>query len=543
MMSTGVEVGLATKPGTRTGRESPVPAALTNSQRRLMPLEATAGDLTERYRILILCGISICYFLVTLALSRRKLLWTDEFFTLYLSRLNVHDLWSALLTGGDQHPPLFYLLHHVLLRLVGEEVFALRLPAILGFLLMMLCVYRFVAYRTSIAYGVVAMVFPLVTIAHEYAYEARGYSLLLGFFALAIVCWQEAGVSKWRIPSLIGMALALTAGVCSHYYSLFLIPAIAGAEITRSLRSRSWKVGAWLAMCSPVLPLILFLPAIRAGRTFAGTFWGKASAIEIYRYYENVFSPGILCLLLCFVVGGLYRFLWPRDGTTALQRRESVPLEEIVLGLIIGAAPVILYGVGKTVVGVFAWRYALGGVVGIAILFALSCFRLFRGKVTAAWLLVAIISLCFGIIAWLNMHQLGEQRAALRAIVKLTDGLASESEPLIIGDSQMFYALSYYAPPAMKHHYLYLFDTARSLKYLRQDTPDRSLAALNSWFDLNIRPYAPYIKSHPHLKICTTLDQNWDWLPFAVVDEGNKVSITARIGLVFLLSVDAAPPK
>jgi hypothetical protein len=539
-MNAGVELNLFSKRET-IGAAGVVTPALTSAQRRLISLEAAARDLTAKYRVGVLCTISICYVLVTLALSQRKLLWTDEFFTLFLSRLNLHELWSALLTGGDQHPPLFYLMHHGLLQLFGEHVFTLRLPAIVGFLLMMLCVYKFVACRTSVAYGLVAMVVPLVTIAHQYAYEARGYGPSVGFFALALLCWQQTSIARWRIARTIGMAFALTAGVCSHYYTLFLIPSIAVAEITRSLRCGSWKIGAWLGMCAPIVPLIAFLPAIRAGQNFAATFWGKTSAIEIYRYYENLFSPGILCLLLCFVVGGMYRFIWPRDGDAALRRRQLVPPEEIVLGLMVSAVPIVLYVVGKTFTGVFAWRYALGGVVGIAILFGLSCFRLFRGKVTAAWLIVSIISLCFGMIAWLNMHELANQRASVRAIVKLTDGMGSESEPLIIGDSQMFYVLSYYAPPATKNHYLYLFDTARSMKYLHQDTPDRSLAALNPWFGLNIRPYASYIESHPHLKICTSLSQNWDWLPFAVVDEGKKVSLDARIGLVFLLSVDAAP--
>ena len=65
----------------------------------------------------------LLYLTVTVELARRKLIWTDEFFTLFLGRLNASELWTALLTGGDQHPPPFYLMHHLFLRdLRGESL-------------------------------------------------------------------------------------------------------------------------------------------------------------------------------------------------------------------------------------------------------------------------------------------------------------------------------------------------------------------------------------------------------------------------------------
>ena len=114
-------------------------------------LEAAIEYLTNRFRFLLLGSFCLFYLVVTFATIGRKLIWTDEFFTLYLSRLGVRDLWAALMTGGDQHPLPFYLLHHFFLRVLGENPWALRLPATLGFLLMMLCIYQFVANRTSVA--------------------------------------------------------------------------------------------------------------------------------------------------------------------------------------------------------------------------------------------------------------------------------------------------------------------------------------------------------------------------------------------------------
>src|SRR5262249_2317770 len=159
----------------------------------------------------------------------------------------------------------------------------------------------------------------------------------------------------------------------------------------------------------------------------------------------------------------------------------------------------------------------IGGVVGIAILFGFSCFGLFRGRTTVAWLISFIIAASFGVTARLNMHKLSNQRLAALYMIRWTRALRSESEPLAVGNSFMFYTLTYYSPAAEKASYVYLADPKRSLKYVGQDTPDRSLSLLSPWFGLNVKPYASYLESHPRIKVCTSLDQNWDWLPYAII--------------------------
>ncbi len=190
-----------------------------------------------------------------------KVIWTDEFFTLYLSRLpRLADVSSALMTGGDQHPLPFYLIHGVFLHIFGESSLVLRLPEILAFLLMSVCVFCFVARRTSPVYGVLAMAAPMVTAADDYAFEARGYGLVLGFFALAVVCWQELGEHRRRTLSLIGLAAGLAAALGSHFYAVLLFPAMAVAEVARSLRRNKWDPVVWLAMCGPAVTIAIWFP-------------------------------------------------------------------------------------------------------------------------------------------------------------------------------------------------------------------------------------------------------------------------------------------
>jgi len=506
-------------------------------QRNIIRIEATAERLTNKYRFLLVGCILGLYLVPTIELARRKLIWTDEFFTLYLSRLNARQLWAALLTGGDQHPPGFYLLHHLFLRSFGENPWVLRLPAILGFLLMMLCVYQFVAKRTSVTYGLVAMLIPLATAAHEFAYEARGYSLLLGFIAVAVLGWQQAGEPRGCTAAAVVMAVGLTGGVLGHYYAILLIPAIAAAEIVRSVRRKTWNLTIWIAMCIPVIPLAAFLPLLKSSSSFAATFWGKPSLSGIQLYYENFLGSAITCLLFCFALAALYRVVCYRGGNPTPISSKILPVEEIALGIALGAAPIVAYLFGKMVTGVFAWRYAVGGVLGLAILFGFFCFRLFRGSTIAAELIAIVIAASFAITARTNMHTVAGQQASLRDLIACLAGTGNGSEPVIIADSQTFYTLSYYSPPAMKERYVYLVDLRRSLKYLGHDTPDRSLSVLNRWFGLNVKSYEAYVNSHPEMTVWIPPNEKWIWLLSALIDDGKKLTVVGRLGTSVLFSV------
>ena len=82
-----------------------------NSHEGWVPRLERIAQRSDRYGLLLFGVLAVVYLIATVKLAGVKLLWTDEFFTLYLSRLAPGELWRALLTGGDQHPPPFFLLH------------------------------------------------------------------------------------------------------------------------------------------------------------------------------------------------------------------------------------------------------------------------------------------------------------------------------------------------------------------------------------------------------------------------------------------------
>lgn len=142
-------------------------------------------DVEERYAVRdtrgvdrlggpLFAGLLVVYALLTWTLSRRKLMWNDELYTYYIARLpSMHDVWNALMARGEQTPPLFFAITRLSFRLFGVNQFSIRLPEILAFLAMMVCLYVFARRRMSSMSALCTAAFPLVTTAFPYAYEAR----------------------------------------------------------------------------------------------------------------------------------------------------------------------------------------------------------------------------------------------------------------------------------------------------------------------------------------------------------------------------------
>ena len=249
----------------------------------------------EQKKYWFLSGFSALYMIITCLLASRRLLWNDELFTLYTSRLpSFSDIWNALLTGADQIPPFFHLITRASLFLFGINELSVRLPSILGFWLMCICLFHFVSKRSSALYGFAAMLFPLTTIAFDYAYEARPSALVLGFGGLALVCWQSAATGRYRVLSLCGLAISLAAALSIHYYAVLLFFPLALGEIVRTLSRRRVDIAIWVAFGIAMCVLFLFLPLIERSRAYSEHFWALPKWILLPGFYFFLLAPAII---------------------------------------------------------------------------------------------------------------------------------------------------------------------------------------------------------------------------------------------------------
>src|SRR6185295_14459378 len=101
-----------------------------------------------------------------------------------------------------------------------------------------------VSRRTSTLYGLLAAALTFATGALRYATEARPYGLVVGFCALALVCWQAAADDHCRKLSLTGVAVAVAAAISSSYYAVLILAPLGAGELVRSLTRRKidWPV-------------------------------------------------------------------------------------------------------------------------------------------------------------------------------------------------------------------------------------------------------------------------------------------------------------
>ena len=376
-------------------------------------------------------------------------------------------------------------------------------------------------------YGVLAMAAPMVTAAYDYAFEARGYGLVLGFFALAVVCWQQLGEHGWRTLSLIGLAAGLAAALGSHFYAVLLFPAVAVAEVARSLRRNKWDPLVWLAMCAPAVTIAICFPYLRAASGFAQTFWAKPEWAEIHVFYMHVLGPAVTSIGAGLALAGIYALLSRSFQRLAVSQIPFPQIEEVVLAAALAVAPAIGVVVGKTVTNAFAWRYAIGAVIGLSILFAFCCFTLFRGSAVAASVLILALAAWFTAFQVKRVEFLRAERSNLQDLIRLIE-TGSGSAPMVIGTSDLFYKISYYSPPEHRDRYIFLADTERSRKYLGHDTVDRSLLALNPWFGLHVERYAEFIAREHRFTLVSDLVPGWDWMPSALLDDNRQLRVTRR---------------
>lgn len=470
-------------------------------------------------------------------------MWNDELFTFYTSRLaSISDIWSALLTGADQIPPFFHLLTRTSFSLFGINHLSVRLPEILGFWIMSLCLFHFVSKRSSALYGFAAMLFPLATAAYDYAYEARPYGLLLGLSALSLVCWQSAAEGRRRKLSLIVLTVSLAAALSSHYYAVLIFFPLAVGEVVRSLARRRVDLAVWMAFGLATSSLLVFLPLIESSKSYSAHFWSPPRWISVPGFYYFLLGPAVLPLAAALIVSVLPP---PSDVNHSIRRNHGtsfmIPLHEIAAVFGFVAIPVVALIVAELVTGAFTYRYALPAVIGFSILFAFAARTMMNGRSIVG--ATFVISLCVGFV-FVAVRNFQSLNATSLNQIKTYEFLRSNGEsklPIVASDLHTFMLLAYYAPRDISSRLVYLADPQASLRYLGHTVVDQGILDLKPWFRLNVEQYRPYVASQQRFLLYTRVrgDRSWvgcfwgmpwdlNWLLYELERDNMQIELRAR---------------
>ena len=431
-------------------------------RRLLEAVEDRAAAALDRYQYLVLLLFSCGYFLTTCYCASRKLFWFDELFTVYLSRLpSLSSLWSALTQGADLNPPLLYVFTRASQSLFGEGHLAARLPEIVAFWVFCLCLFRFVSLRTSALGGIISMLFPLVTTAYYYAYEARPHGIVLGFCGLALVCWQAAADRpEHRLGWLLGLGGSLACALLTHSYAFVLFIPLGFGELARNVRSRRFDWAVWLTLAassSAVLASVSLLYQVKA-HVPPGFFPASLGALAKSYLFQlpalAVLSGTIALFCAAQIIGTPRR---ESKSTATLQWHETV----VLLGFV--AVPAFVFLAARMARTPMITRYSISSVAGFACLFGIAAARKRAIGIGVLIILLAYIGASFALFVQgsfitepSSSSLVGTRAPAFVKAYEMMGKAADKNLPIVLLDELDFLPLSYYAPANLASRFVYV---------------------------------------------------------------------------------------
>jgi hypothetical protein len=495
------------------------------------------ADQFERKSGYFLAGASILYFAITTIIAFHKPLWNDELYTFYMAKLpSLSDLWAALSTGGEQIPPFFYMLTQTSLMLFGTSELSLRLPEIIGFWAMCLCLYRFISKRAHVLCGFLAMLFPLVTGAYDYASEARPYGLIMGFSGLSLVFWQSATEKVNRLPYLAGLAISLAAAVSCHYYAVFILLPLAFAEAVRCLSLKRIDLPVWTAFALGMSPLLAFLPLIQRAMSYSGTFWAKSGWTSIPEFYVSLLLPAVIPLMTLVVLAAVYPVF-----SSPLPDEENPTLTSYEWVAIFGfmAIPIAVIALTKVGTGAFTDRYAMEAVVGCGLIFALGARRALNNQRAITAALTLCLCVFFVALGAKYFGMASDKIAAREQTEKLILSVGYPDLPVVTSDSHVFMTLNHYGSPDIVRRLIFLSDPEASLRYLGHNSVEKGMLDLvKPWFGLRVEEYDQFMTTGQRFLVYGNADNFMNWLLSELISSGARVELRGRDSgnLVFLVT-------
>ncbi len=394
----------------------------------------------------------------------------------------------------------------------GDSAYALRLPFILVFLAGSLCLYVFVARRLRPIYGALAVLVFWSTPILYYATEARPYGLVLGFFAMVMLAWQNAVEPGRSGRSLLLLLLANTAMMLTHFFGvLFLFPFGLG-ELLRWYRSRKPDPALWAVLFLPAaLPFIYFrVMASYADSLFPADFQAGIRKMAVF-YYDTLYPEGwVLLLAFCGALAVAYQ---PHRSESKLRVRMS-SLELVFLaGLLL--LPVVVNLALMRAHGAFFSRYAAPAALGyaIAIAFLLAAYTNLSRSASAAacCLLLLYIPADNALVPLLKEIKRNRNSAAISNSASLER--VKPDLPLVAASGLTFLEMDHYESPSTVARLFYLNDRSLAIQYAHA-TLFEGLPNLKQHFPIraNVEPYPQFIREHRDFLVLGTPDYPEDWL-------------------------------
>ncbi|HSY36789.1 MAG TPA: glycosyltransferase family 39 protein [Acidobacteriaceae bacterium] len=494
---------------------------------------------------------------LSLIWSHMRLMWNDEFLSFYSDGVATFKqvILVQLHHPISLDPPTYHLLSHLSMDLIGRNAIALRLPALAGFLLFQLCLFFFVRRLAGDRSAIIAMAAPLLTASFRYSVEGRPYGLLLGLYALSLLCWQIATlddpptdpVPRSRILPLTGLTLSIALAITSHYFGVLILIPVSLGELSRTYIRKRLDFGVLTALILGLASVGIILPFQRALMVYRQHYYIKGVNIhDISQGYRELFiryttwpiplqklaAAIMVVLALTLVYAGYKRF-----------KRRPAPEHAYTWVALLSMAllPFFGYLFGRFVTHTMEVRYVIAALIAFAATFGIVLERKLRSN---AFYYAALTVIFIAAIA-INVRHIYQERrdsAAILASFQLSPEAAAAlhqnpHELIYLQSLNDFYLDTYYDPdPTLRPRFSLLYGQPQEIYWLEHDTNFVTAVNMLTFAPLSITSYADFLQQpHPLLLLNHS---GWEWIdkqldadhtpptPIARGLRGNLVRIT-----------------
>jgi 4-amino-4-deoxy-L-arabinose transferase-like glycosyltransferase len=484
------------------------------------PKESTRSNLLVAFFLLLTVALSLIW-------SHARLMSKDEFLSFYSDGVATFKqvFLVQLHHPISLDPPTYHLLSHLSMDLIGRNAIALRLPALAGFLLFQLCLFFFVRRLAGDRAAVIAIAVPLLTASFRYSLEGRPYGLLLGLYALSLLCWQTAtlddGVRRSRLLPLVGLTLSIALALTSHYFGVLILIPVSLGELARILSRKRLDFGVLTALVLGLASVVLILPFQKALMVYRQHYYiAGVNLHDISQGYRELFlryttwpiplqklaAAIMVVLALTLAVAGYKRF----------KRRAATEHAYTWVALCAMALlPFFGYLFGRFVTHTMEVRYVIAALIAFAATFGIVLERRLRSN-TFYYAALALIVISALIVNIRNIQQ--ERRASNEILASFqlspeaSAALHQNPHELIYLQSlNDFYLNTYYDPdPTLRPRFSLIYGQNEEIHWLAHDTEYVTASNMRSFAPLSLTAYADFRKQpNPLLLLNHT---SWEWI-------------------------------
>ena len=440
---------------------------------RLLFWTESAEDYYDRHALGVFCLLMGVFTVWAWLISQAKPLWFDELLGLSAATApRLQGVWWALSRPVDINPPMYHVLARLSISFLGYSALAARLPAFLGMLLFLLCLFAFVSRRLSPSYGVLGTLLVLCTNISWYASDARPYGVILGLTGLAMVSYQRR-IQRGDLTSLIVFFLVCCCLPLTHYYGTLVIGPFLAAEVARTIEQKriDWLqiIGTLLA---PAVTLFLLRDLIRSQKPILAHYHSQGSLTSFLTGADLISIPAwAICIGIAALALGNWLGAAARDKRrTVIDPEFSGP--ELVLAVSLLSLP-FLGAIITTFTHAYFSRYFMAASAGYVVLICYLAASFHRRCVGVA-LLLSMVAVT--VIAT-DLMRAVKHRHDPQPLANLQPVLGKLDLPVVFQDAKD-YVVARELNPDISDRFYYAAEPELALKVTGTDSDDKLMRGL-----------------------------------------------------------------